>query len=450
MMKYINMATLQAYLEEIVQPIPPRLFQDIRAKLHTLTIDQIKNEEASVQEAIDNQKRIFSESQLTLKEKKERYASLCEAHKLLYGGNDQGLLSKLEAEHKSVRESYSLFFKQLFDTNTEIIEKKTEALNNSQKNYDKIVDFINYPNIINQLLQQNQLVQATKLIRHYQNNIKPQLFLQGETLVSLVDKEITILRAKLIKAVYLSLERSFLPTSLRKTKECFTLLKALGETKGQIESRLFDSRAKHLRDFMQKSMLKLKEKPISEVLKEYLSLFTQNLNEFQELKVEYDEWMIDRVSEIREIIRIICKRAEKIEEVWTIDGHITKAKIDGLEVGDIIEEAAERLKMQQVLKIVDTSDIQLIAGRAQLILQVLNDNHQVRMSWKRRQQDEIIREVYEHLAKKLIKDRLDGTNEEHLGQTLQVQIRQLRESLMGQVSQPDILKQFDIPDYLQL
>ncbi|TNV73384.1 hypothetical protein FGO68_gene5218 [Halteria grandinella] len=450
MMKYINMAALQAYLEEIVQPIPTRLFQDIRAKLHTLTIDQLKNEETSMQEAIDNQRRIFSEQQLTLKEKKERYASLCEAHKNLYGSNDQGLLSKLEAEHKSVRESYSLLLKQLGETNTETIEKKTEALNDAQKNYDKIVDFINYPNIINQLLQQNQLVQATKLIRHYHTNVKPHLNLNGETLVSFVDKEISILRAKLVKAVYLSLERSFLPTSLRKTKECFTLLKALGETKGQIESRLFDSRAKHLRDFMQKSMLKLKEKLISEVLKEYLNLLSQNLKEFEELKVEYDEWLIDRISEIREIIRVICKRPEKIEEVSTIDEHVTKAKIDGLEVGDIIEEAVERLKMQQVIKIVDTSDIQLVAGRAQLILQVLKDLHQVRRSWKRRQQDEIIREAYEHLTRKLIKNRLDSTNEEHLGETLQEQIRQLRESLMGQVSQPEILKQFDIPDYLQL
>jgi hypothetical protein len=57
---------------------------------------------------------VFSEQQLLQRDKKERYAKICEAHKAMYGGTTtidnktryiaNGLLAKIEGDHKAVIE----------------------------------------------------------------------------------------------------------------------------------------------------------------------------------------------------------------------------------------------------------------------------------------------------------------------------------------------------------
>jgi hypothetical protein len=66
-------------------------------------------------------------------------------------------------------------------------------------------------------------------------------------LVELIDKEITIIKAKIIKVIYIKLESSFMPGQ-KSTKDLFTLLRALGELKSQIDQRMMLSRAKYIKD----------------------------------------------------------------------------------------------------------------------------------------------------------------------------------------------------------
>lgn len=68
--------------------------------------------------------------------------------------------------------------------------------------------------------------------------------------MALVDKEVSVIRLKLVKVIYIKLESSFISSksNQRSTKELITLLKALNESKLNIDSTLLLSRAKFMKD----------------------------------------------------------------------------------------------------------------------------------------------------------------------------------------------------------
>ena len=68
--------------------------------------------------------------------------------------------------------------------------------------------------------------------------------------MALVDKEVSVIRLKLVKVIHIKLESSFISSksNQRSTKELITLLKALNESKLNIDSTLLLSRAKFMKD----------------------------------------------------------------------------------------------------------------------------------------------------------------------------------------------------------
>ena len=76
-------------------------------------------------------------------------------------------------------------------------------------------------------------------------------------LVILIEKEVGVLKSKLIKVIYIALESSFsAKTYARTTKDLITLLKALDESKSVISERVLLSRAKFMKDLMQAQMVR--------------------------------------------------------------------------------------------------------------------------------------------------------------------------------------------------
>ena len=148
-----------------------------------------------------------------IKDKVGKYENACIAHQKIYGvgfNADQGLLHNIRKENQNIHLADNKMQKQLATIDIEWIDAKSKAIQDSMKNIDKVVEIINYPNILNQCLQQNQLVQATKIIRHYEKNVKLKLNLKMTSVMELLDKEMGILKSKLIKVIYIKLESSFI------------------------------------------------------------------------------------------------------------------------------------------------------------------------------------------------------------------------------------------------
>ena len=76
--------------------------------------------------------------------------------------------------------------------------------------------------------------------------------------MELLDKEMGILKSKLIKVIYIKLESSFISEkSTFQSSALLTLLKSLNESKCSIDEKLLLSRSKFLKDFVQSSIIKL-------------------------------------------------------------------------------------------------------------------------------------------------------------------------------------------------
>jgi hypothetical protein len=144
------------------------------------------------------------------------------------------------------------------------------------------------------------LVQGAKIIRAFQRNPP------GDSqLLSLLHKEVAILRLKLVNVIYGKLESSFLgPVDGRSTKELITILKALGEERQSIESTLLSSRARYLRDYVQKAVAKegggLR---LIALIERFLGQVKGNMREFNQMRIEgADEWHLDRLTEGRGLV----------------------------------------------------------------------------------------------------------------------------------------------------
>ena len=143
--------------------------------------------------------------------------------------------------------------------------------------------------------------------------------------MSIVSKEVAVLRLKLIKVIYLKLESSFLgPVDGRTTKDMLTLLKALGEE--NIEATLFSSRSRFMRDHVQRAVVKngggVK---IIGTIEQFLSHLDNNMKEFSTLKIDgADEWVLDRLTEARGLVNVYLQSADKLEDIKAIDSIVER------------------------------------------------------------------------------------------------------------------------------
>lgn len=168
-------------------------------------------------------------------------------------------------------------------------------------------------------------------------------------LILLIEKEVGVLKSKLIKVIYIALESSFSAKApARTTRDLITLLKALDESKSVINERVLLSRAKFMKDFMQAQMVRLGTKAHAvgtqvELLKQFLAYLTGNIEEFKELGIFHEEWSLDRLSEAKGLIEVFVKRTSSLEEVLLFDGVASEfnrkyvASEFTLECGQIIE-----------------------------------------------------------------------------------------------------------------
>jgi hypothetical protein len=91
----------------------------------------------------------------------------------------------------------------------------------------------------------------------------------------------------------------------------------LGQSTPLIQHKLLISRARFLRDFIQRSMLK--QQTFTSSLKMLLEYIRENLHEFERLQIDSQEWFIDRVFEVRGLIQAYCNHATRLEEIWMVD-----------------------------------------------------------------------------------------------------------------------------------
>ena len=120
-------------------------------------------------------------------------------------------------------------------------------------------------------------------------------------------KEVAILRIKLVNVIYSKVEASFLgQVDGRSTKELITLLKALGEERQSIDSTLLSSRARYVRDHVQKGVAKegggLR---LIGIIERFLAHVNGNMREFTQMRVDgADEWLLDRLTEGRGLVGV--------------------------------------------------------------------------------------------------------------------------------------------------
>jgi len=125
--------------------------------------------------------------------------------------------------------------------------------------------------------------------------------------MDMIDKEVNIIKAKIIKVIYIQMESSFVPGH-KATKDLFTLLRALGEPKTQIDQRMMLSRAKYIKDQVQSQIVKFTNNKLEStgnqctLLNSILFHIKLNVDEFIALKFDYEEWLIDRLQEVRAIV----------------------------------------------------------------------------------------------------------------------------------------------------
>ena len=92
------------------------------------------------------------------------------------------------------------------------------------------------------------------------------------------------------------------------TKDLISLLIELGEPKHQIDQILMISRARFIKDQVQAQVLKAGATRLenvqtqSTITAQVLNYLKLNIEEFVAFKFDYEEWLIDRLSEIRSII----------------------------------------------------------------------------------------------------------------------------------------------------
>ncbi len=140
--------------------------------------------------------------------------------------------------------------------------------------------------------------------------------------MDLIDKEVKVIKLKIIKVIYIQLESSFLQAQGKKsTKDLITLLRALAENKSLIDLRLLLSRAKFIKDQVQASVLKAGASKLESVqtqtaiTTQVLNYLKANIEEFTLFKLDYEEWLIDRLTEVRSIISVFVSKINKIADL---------------------------------------------------------------------------------------------------------------------------------------
>ena len=118
---------------------------EFKQRLHMLSIDQIKHEEQIVDQAIGQAQANFSEGQM--RDKKDRYQQVCTAHKEVYA--EEGIIDNLQRDHKEYLKRNQVFQSQLHMLDVGWIQAKTDAIQDSFKNLDKVIDYANISNILN-------------------------------------------------------------------------------------------------------------------------------------------------------------------------------------------------------------------------------------------------------------------------------------------------------------
>eukprot|EP00347_Sterkiella_histriomuscorum_P017607 403348693 len=434
---FLNLVSQQHGHNDTIQ-----IDQEFVGRISQLTIDQLKSEEQHFQQEINKLKNTYSQQEIL---NKDKYAQICQMHNTLIGqiiqkqGNTQknqqtqhhldsnSFLSQLETQYINLKKAKNSFDDQMQKINLSAIDIQQDSLKNYQANQDKIIEYINIPNIANQCLQQDQLVHCAKIIRHYERSIKPNIIQECQnspSIVTLVDKEIGIIRQKLVKTIYISLEKSFLIDQKlkRSTKDLITILRAVNESHESIGSNILICRAKFLRDQLQKKILILsqsgnlalqQQQPTSskqqnsqanksqsqgnlrqeflilknEIVENQFKNLKLNLQEFKNHNIQADYWLIQRYEEVRDLIKLVLNNAS-IAEMLEIDSIIyefnlqnsnssdsKKCESISLNVNDLILDALEQMKsnLSQKLSNLFTRGLSIMQSKKQIDFSQLFD-----------------------------------------------------------------------------
>jgi hypothetical protein len=102
------------------------------------------------------------------------------------------------------------------------------------------------------------------------------------------------------------------------TKVLLQLVRILGEKQAKINEILLKSRAKHLREYTQSKIMETKK--IDPLIKPYLDSTMLIFKEFNDLGIPKEdcvEWLYDRYSEVRKLIKAVLKPANQSAKTKT-------------------------------------------------------------------------------------------------------------------------------------
>ena len=136
-------------------------------RVFNLTIDQLKHEETLIDQEIGKVKSQFSHKEISTK---DRYVKICHSHSSLTNSHD-GIMVKLTHRTNDLQKTSTQFTSVLSKIDHDLVREQHLSLKDQESNLDRVVEIFNIPNIINQCLQANCLVQAIKLVRHFEENI---------------------------------------------------------------------------------------------------------------------------------------------------------------------------------------------------------------------------------------------------------------------------------------
>lgn len=307
------MASLDDYLVSLSDlKVPLEIMLDLKRQIQSLTIDQLEVETEKAASAIQQLKNDFAKTELT--RHLADSAQIIKVHNSLFSHrlDEPSLLRRFQASNANVQAALS---------ELRCIQKleqfsKEHKLQECRKNYlERMIDVVSTPWTLNQCLLARQYPQAVQLILAWEHQFpEPSEDSVEPLIIALLRKEVKFLKLKLTKTLFMMLETSYLPRGEKfyTTQVLLQLVKMLGEKPARVNEILLRSRAKHLREYTQSKVMETKK--IDPLLKPYLDSAMLIFKEFNDLGVPKEEcidWLYDRYSEVRKLIKALLKPANQ-------------------------------------------------------------------------------------------------------------------------------------------
>ena len=201
-------------------------------------------------------------------------------------------------------------------------DKKPEAAGWDEAQFECAKDLVSIPSLLAQMISQDYLPQATKLILKSEQRIKK----DPKGLLKQVSDEVAVFKQKLLRKIEVNLRNSY---QSQTTATLLRLQVLLGVPKALANDRLLEQRALAVRKSALEQVVSVRA--VQPLIKPLLDAVILNAMEFKELDIPFEEWVYCRYSEVRKLVKALFSSAKGtkagatswLDHIITLDQLIT-------------------------------------------------------------------------------------------------------------------------------